>query len=113
MVLRLSSNIIGDDKTNFPHILLLTDRQVKNLRQAFANNLSIHDAFLLLEGVSMNNQEWKVRPEIVNVNSNETVFYPFIIKANKCSGSCNDINDTYANCVFLMFLKTYISKNLL
>ena len=49
-----------------------------------------------LECVSMNNQECKVRPKIVNVNSNEPVFYPFIIKTRKCSGSCNNINDLYA-----------------
>ena len=42
VVLRLSSNIIGnsDDKTNFPHKLLLTNRQVANLRKVFANNSS-------------------------------------------------------------------------
>ena len=28
--------------------------------------------------------------------SNEPVFYPFSIKTNKCSGSCNNINDPYA-----------------
>ena len=28
VVLRLSSNIIGDNETNFPHKLLLTERQV-------------------------------------------------------------------------------------
>ena len=41
-VLRLSSNIIGnsDDEINFPHELLLTNRQVENFRKAFANNLS-------------------------------------------------------------------------
>ena len=44
----------------------------------------------------MTNKECKVRPEIVNVNSNEPVFYPFSIKASKCSGSCNSINDPYA-----------------
>ena len=33
-----------------------------------------------LECVSMNNQECKVRPEIVNVNSDEPVFYPFTIR---------------------------------
>ena len=32
--------MIGDDETNFPHKLLLTNRQVANLRKAFANNLS-------------------------------------------------------------------------
>ena len=46
--------------------------------------------------ISMNNQACKVRPEIVNVNSNEPVFYPFSIKTSKCSGSCNNINDPYA-----------------
>ena len=50
----------------------------------------------LLECVSMNNQECKVTPEIVNVNSNEPLFYPFSIRASKCSGSCNNINDPYA-----------------
>ena len=41
----------------------------------------------------MINQECKVRPKIVNASSNEPVFYPFSIKTNKCSGSCNNIND--------------------
>ena len=42
VVLRLSSNMVGNssDNTNFPHELLLTDRQVTNIRKAFANNLS-------------------------------------------------------------------------
>ena len=49
-----------------------------------------------LECVSVSNQECKVRPEIVNVNSNEPVFFPFSIKTSKYSGSCNNINDPYA-----------------
>ena len=49
-----------------------------------------------LKCVSMTNQECKVRPQIVNVNSDEPVFYPFSIKTSKCSGSCNNINDPYA-----------------
>ena len=42
VVLRLSSNVVGNsnDNTNFPHELLLTNRQVANIRKAFANNLS-------------------------------------------------------------------------
>ena len=40
VVLRLSSNIIGDNETNFPHILSLTNRQVASLCKAFANYLS-------------------------------------------------------------------------
>ena len=43
----------------------------------------------------MNDQACKVRPEIISVNSNEPVFYPLSIKASKCSGSCNNINDPY------------------
>ena len=49
-----------------------------------------------LSCVSMTNQECKVRPQIVNVNSDEPVFYPFSIEISKCSGSCNNINDSYA-----------------
>ena len=40
VVLRLSSNMIGDNETNFPYKLLLTNRQVSNLRKTFANYLS-------------------------------------------------------------------------
>ena len=49
-----------------------------------------------LKYVSINNQECKVRPEIININSNKPLFYPYSIKVNKCSGSCNDINDPYS-----------------
>ena len=42
VALRLSSNMVrnSDDETNFPHKLLLTNRQVANLGIAFANYLS-------------------------------------------------------------------------
>ena len=40
VVLRLSSNVISDDKTNFPQKLLLIDRQIANLHNFFANYLS-------------------------------------------------------------------------
>ena len=49
-----------------------------------------------LSCISMNNQACKARPEIINVNSNNPVFYPFSIKTSKCSGNCNNINDPYA-----------------
>ena len=44
----------------------------------------------------MNNQACKAKPKIINVNSNNLVFYPFSIKTNKCGGSYNNINDPYA-----------------
>ena len=49
-----------------------------------------------LDCISMKNQECKIRPEIVNINSNNSIFYPFSVKINRCSGNCNNINDPYA-----------------
>ena len=46
--------------------------------------------------ISMINQVCKIRPEIININSNELLFYPYSIKANKRSGSCNNINNPYS-----------------
>ena len=40
VVLRLSSNMIGNNETNFSHNLLLTNRQVANLRRVFSSYLS-------------------------------------------------------------------------
>ena len=49
-----------------------------------------------LNCVSMNNQACKIRPKIVDVCSNNPIFYPFSVKINRCSGNCNSINDPYA-----------------
>ena len=58
----------------------------------FSNLSSVNS----LECISMKNQECKVRPKIVDINSNNSIFYPFSIKINKCNGNCNNINDPYA-----------------
>ena len=44
-----------------------------------------------LSCISMNNQECKTRPQVVNVNGDEPVFFPFSIETSKCSGSCSNI----------------------
>ena len=44
----------------------------------------------------MKNQEFKTRPQVININSNNPIFYPFSIKINKCSGNCNNINNPYS-----------------
>ena len=59
---------------------------------SYVNTLSTNQ----LSCISMTNRECKVRPQIVNVNRDEPVFYPFSIKTSKCSGSCNNTNDSYA-----------------
>ena len=58
-----------------------------------------------LECISMKNQECKVRPEIVNINSNDPIFYPFGIKVNKCNGKCNTTNGPYAKVCVLYTVK--------
>ena len=60
----------------------------------FANENSLNA--IPLSFISMNNQECKTRPQVVNVNGDEPVFFPFCIETSKCSGSCNDINYPYA-----------------
>ena len=44
VVLRLSLNVVGksNNETNFPHKLLLTNRQILSLRKAFANHTSVN-----------------------------------------------------------------------
>ena len=59
-----------------------------------------------LKCVLMNNQECKIRPHIIDINSNEPSFYPCSVKINKCSGSCNMSMIHMQNSVFLMLLKT-------
>ena len=48
-----------------------------------------------LNCISMKNQECKIRPQVVNVEINNPIIYPFSIKINKFSGNCNNINDPY------------------
>ena len=49
----------------------------------------------LLKCISMNNQECKVKPEIVNADEivMNICFFLFRIKTSKCSDSCSNIND--------------------
>ena len=69
---------------------------LKFIKKVFFIGLTILSNAIPLSFISMNKQACKVRPEIINVNGNEPVFYPFSIKTNKCGGSCNNINDPYA-----------------
>ena len=58
----------------------------------------------------MKNQECKVRPEVIDINSNNPLFYPFSIKINKCSGDCNNDNNPYANICVPDVIKDLIVK---
>ena len=49
-----------------------------------------------LSCISLKNQECKVRPTIADINSDNPIFYLFSNKINKCSSSCNNINNPHA-----------------
>ena len=51
---------------------------------------------IALSCISLKNKKCKVTPKIVDINSNNPIFYPFSIKINKYSGSCININNPYA-----------------
>ena len=70
----------------------------KFIKQIFISIMMLFNSLLSvnpLECISLKNQERKVRPEIVNISSNDPIFYPFSIKTNKCNGNCNNISDPY------------------
>ena len=57
-----------------------------------------------LECVSLINEKCMSRPNIIDLNKDEPVFYPLSIKVNKCSGDCNNIKDPMAKlCVSNIF----------
>ena len=58
----------------------------------YENRLSTNQ----LSCISVTNKKCKVGPEIINVNTDEPVFFPFSTKTSKCIGSCNNISDSYA-----------------
>ena len=70
-----------------------------NLAISFLNMVKVKS----LECMSVVNQKCMPRPKIININANEPIFYPYRIKVNKCSGSCNNINDPFAKLYVKVF----------
>ena len=66
------------------------------IKKVFVVEMSFFSCTKVLKCVSMNSQECKLRPEIININSSEPSFYPYSVRISKCCGSCNNINDPYA-----------------
>ena len=52
--------------------------------------------------ISINNQGGKIRPQIVNLNSEEPVFFPFSIKISKCSVVVTISMIHMQSCVFML-----------
>ena len=87
------------DATNVDDILDIHKYLMKKITVFFVGLTILSD---FTNAISMNNQECKTRPQVVNVNGDEPVFFPFSIRTSKCSVSCKSINYPYATFVFLM-----------
>ena len=85
------------------------------VKKVFFIGLTILSNFtnaISLSSISMSNQACKARPQIVNVNSNNPIFYPFSIKKSKCSGNCNNVNDPYSKICDLDVVKNLNVKSI-
>ena len=69
------------------------------VKKVFFTGLTILSSFTSINSlncISMKNQECETIPQVVNVNGDEPVFFPFSTKTSKCSSRCNNINHPYA-----------------
>ena len=55
----------------------------------------------------MNNQEFKIWPEIVNISSDAPTFYSYNVKINRCRGGWNNINGPYTKVCVPDVVKKY------
>ena len=60
-----------------------------------------------LECLSVINRKCMPRPKILNVNEGigEALFYPYNVLVNKCSGSCNTLDDPMARICVPIIIK--------
>ena len=49
-----------------------------------------------IKWMSLNNRPCQAKPTLLNISSNKTLFYPFIVSINKRGGSCSTIDDSHA-----------------
>ena len=74
------------------------------IKKAFVLTLAFLSRNILhtnsLKRYLLNNQECKIRLEIISVNNKEPIFYPYKIKMNSFVGSCNTIDDPYGKTCF-------------
>ena len=83
-------------------------KKFRFVKKVFFVGLTILSSFtdaIPVSCISLKNQQCKARPQVINVNSNNPIFYPFSIKTGKCSGNCNNINNPYAKVCVPDFIK--------
>ena len=79
------------------------------LKKVFFVGLSILSSFTngnFLSCISMNNQEGKARPEVINVNGDEPVFFPFSIEISNVVVVIIILTTRMQHSMFLMLQKT-------
>ena len=94
-VYNVNYGAIGNGKILGIHKYLMEKNNIKTMRGFIKKVFVVAMTFInfnlsngsSLKCVSMINQECKIRSEIINVNTNESIFYPYSIKINKCRGS--------------------------
>ena len=80
------------------------------IKRCFLARLTFLTGVNSLNCVSMSNQKCETRPQIVHVNGDDPVFFPFSTKTSKCSGSCNNINNPLAKFCVPDVVKNLIVK---
>lgn len=45
--------------------------------------------------LSLKNQPWTVTPVLIDLNSDENYYYPFMISIDRCGGNCNATEDSF------------------
>ena len=74
------------------------------IKKSFISTLGFFNHNILLTNslkcYSLDNEEFKIRHEIISVNNKEPIFYPYKIKKIRCVGSCNTIDDPYGKTCF-------------
>ena len=92
-------------------------KKIRSVKKCFFIGLTILSSFANanspLSCISMKNQECKTRAQVINVDGDELVFFPFSIETSQCSGSCNNINYPYAKICVPKIVKNLMLKCLI
>ena len=80
----------------------------------FGNVSGVNSLNAVPECISMNNEECKIRPEVINISSNELLFYTYIIKVKLNTVAVVIMLMIHIqNYAFLMLVRTWILKYLI
>ena len=84
------------------------------IKQAFIGLLIFGELLVSkrIKCVSLNSQPCQPIPTLVNLNSNKTLCYPFVISVNNCGAGCNIIDKLHARACLPVKVKIYEYKRI-